>query len=317
MSLIRNYILLLFLPLFLLNSCKPDENSITLSGAFGLYPLAIKWAEEYNKIHPEIRFDISAGGAGKGMADVLTGNVDIGMLSRDLNEREEDQGAFPISVAKDAVIPTFNTGNPNTSTILSHGFALEDFQNIWLSDNTYFWGEFLNTENKSPIKVYTRSDAAGAPETWAKYLGKKQEDLRGIGVFGDPGLAQAVKNDPNAIGFNNVVYVFDMKTGKPHPGLGVIPIDLNNNGTIDEEENFYSDIAEVIKAIGNNVFPSPPGRELYFVSKGKPQRKVIIDFLRWTLKEGQAFVNEAGYINLPKPVTEAQLGKLSSTSKGN
>lgn len=317
MSLIRQYIFLLILPLFLLNSCKPDENSITLSGAFGLYPLAIKWAEEYNKIHPEIRFDISAGGAGKGMADVLTGNVDIGMLSRDLNERESDQGAYPISVAKDAVIPTFNTINPNTATILAQGLALDDFKNIWLSDNRYSWGEFLSNNNTSPVKVYTRSDAAGAPETWAKYLGKKQEDLRGIGVFGDPGLAQAVKNDENAIGFNNVVYVFDMKTGKPHPGLGVIPIDLNTNGTIDEDENFYSDISQLIEAIGNDVFPSPPARELYFVMKGKPTRKVVIDFLKWTLNEGQAFVNEAGYINLPKDITAEQIQKLAPAAATN
>jgi phosphate transport system substrate-binding protein len=42
-----------------------------------------------------------------------------------------------------------------------------------------------------PIHVYTRSDAAGAPDVWAKHLGKKQENLLGIGVFGDPGLAAA------------------------------------------------------------------------------------------------------------------------------
>lgn len=38
-----------------------------------------------------------------------------------------------------------------------------------------------------------RSDAAGAAETWAKYFGERQEDLKGIGIFGDPGLAQAIK----------------------------------------------------------------------------------------------------------------------------
>ncbi len=44
--------------------------------------------------------------------------------------------------------------------------------------------------------MYTRSDAAGAAETWAKYFGKKQEDIQGVAVFGDPGLALAVKKDP-------------------------------------------------------------------------------------------------------------------------
>mgnify|MGYP006355766623 CR=1 FL=1 len=32
----------------------PDnlKGSITITGAFALYPLAVKWAEEFRKIHP-------------------------------------------------------------------------------------------------------------------------------------------------------------------------------------------------------------------------------------------------------------------------
>ena len=42
------------------------EGTISMSGAFALYPLANKWAEEFQKLHPDVRFNISAGGAGKG-----------------------------------------------------------------------------------------------------------------------------------------------------------------------------------------------------------------------------------------------------------
>ena len=38
---------------------------ITLSGAFALYPLAIQWADEFHRLHPDVDIDISAGGAGK------------------------------------------------------------------------------------------------------------------------------------------------------------------------------------------------------------------------------------------------------------
>ncbi len=40
--------------------------SISFSGAYSLYPLTQLWAAEYNKTHPDIRFDIQSGGAGKG-----------------------------------------------------------------------------------------------------------------------------------------------------------------------------------------------------------------------------------------------------------
>ena len=42
--------------------------TIRVSGAWALYPMAVRWSEEFKKIHPKVRIDISAGGAGKGVA---------------------------------------------------------------------------------------------------------------------------------------------------------------------------------------------------------------------------------------------------------
>ena len=35
------------------------KGEIQLSGAFALYPMAVKWASEFQKIHPNVRIDIS------------------------------------------------------------------------------------------------------------------------------------------------------------------------------------------------------------------------------------------------------------------
>ena len=78
------------------------SGTLSISGAFALYPMAVKWAEEFKKLNPDVKIDISAGGAGKGMTDVLSGMVDIGMLSRDVNKEEETQGAWKIALTKDA-----------------------------------------------------------------------------------------------------------------------------------------------------------------------------------------------------------------------
>src|SRR6476620_8209441 len=75
------------------SSTEEEQQTITISGAFALYPLAVQWGKEYEKLHPNVRLDISAGGAGKGMADVLSGNVELAMVSRDINEEELKQGA--------------------------------------------------------------------------------------------------------------------------------------------------------------------------------------------------------------------------------
>jgi phosphate transport system substrate-binding protein len=286
------------------------RGKVSISGAFALYPMTVLWGEEYRKKHPKVIFDIQGGGAGKGMTDALSGTVDIGMISRDINSEEERNGAYPIAVAKDAVVPTMNTENPFISEIIKQGITQKQFKAIWLDGNVKTWGDLLHTNDKHQIEVYTRSDAAGAPDTWARYINGKQEDLLGTGVFGDPGIAEVVSKTKYAIGFNNINYVYDSKTKKPFQGLQVIPIDINENGTIDNDENIYSTIDLLTKAIVENKFPSPPARNLYFVTKGKPTNPVIIDFMEWVLNEGQKFVSVSGYVQLADTILASQRKKL-------
>jgi phosphate transport system substrate-binding protein len=145
---------------------------------------------------------------------------------------------------------------------------------------------------------------------WAKYLGKKQEDIKGVGVFGDPGMADAVKADPSAIGYNNVIYAYDINSRLPYKGLTVVPIDLNGNRIIDPSENFYQNLDSIMAAIETGRYPSPPARDLYFVSNGKPQNATVILFIKWILSEGQGFVKNAGYVRLTDEKIKAELKKL-------
>lgn len=285
------------------------KQAISVTGAFALYPMMTRWAEEYQKIHPEIVFDISAGGAGKGMADALGGIVDIGMVSRRITPEEEAKGAFWVAVTKDAVFPTMNASNPVKDRILQKGLTRQIFYDIFLSGKITTWGQAIgDAQVQDPIHVYTRSDAAGAPETWAKYLGKQQEDLLGVGVYGDPGLLEAVAKDPLGIGFNNLGYAYDHATGLPVSGIRIIPIDANENNLADEDEVLDTK-AKAIGAVAMNLYPSPPARELYLVTKGKPGG-VILDFILWILTGGQKLVGEAGFIQLPESQLQESLQKL-------
>jgi phosphate transport system substrate-binding protein len=286
-----------------------QQGNISISGAFALYPLTVQWANEFKKTHPNIKIDISAGGAGKGVTDALSGITDIGLLSRDLTPEEIKKGATVFSVAKDAVIPTISASNPYLKDIQARGIKKDAFNNIFITGSVRYWAQ-LGLHSNAPIHVYTRSDAAGAAETWAKYFGKKQEDLQGVAVYGDPGLALAVKKDPAGIGFNNIVYVYDSKTKQATNGVVPVPIDLNGNGKIDADENFYGSIDQIVAAIAAGKYPSPPARDLYFLTKGLPKSPAVKEFIKWVLTDGQKFVKDAGYINLSQAKIDASLKTL-------
>ena len=286
------------------------KGTITMSGAWALYPMAVKWAEEFQKIHPKVKIDIGAGGAGKGMADCLAGVVDLGMVSREIYPEEINKGAWWVSVTKDAVVPTVNSNNPVINELLARGVTKETFQGICISGGIESWGQVIEREIAHTIHVYTRSDACGAAETWANFLGAHQEDLQDVGVYGDPGLAEVVKKDVLGIGFNNINYAYDTKSKRQIQGIRVIPIDLNNNRSLDENESFYDTRDELITAIASGEYPSPPARDLHLVAHGRPVRQIVLAFINWILGEGQQYLSESGYITLSEEKIRDGLNKL-------
>lgn len=294
------------------SSDDQPSGSISISGAFALYPLAVKWAEEFQKIHPNVKIDLSAGGAGKGMTDVLADVVDLGMVSREVYSPELERGALPFATAKDAVVITINANNPLAGEVRKHGISKDAATKIWITGEYTTWGQVLGNGDRTPIHVYTRSDACGAAETFAMWMGKKQEDLLGTAVFGDPGLASAIQADKLGIGLNNIGYAYDEKSRKTNAGLMVCPIDANSDGVIDSDEYFYDTKDDFIAAVAEDKYPSPPARDLYMVSHGVPTNPVVVAFLKFVLSEGQKYNVPAGYINLPEEKLQKGLDQLKA-----
>ncbi len=285
------------------------EGTLTISGAWALYPMMTRWAEEFQKLHPDVQFDVSAGGAGKGMADALAGAVDIGMVSRDITPEEEAKGAYWVAVTKDAVFPMVSANNPVLDDLMKIGVSRETFIGIYITGEITTWGQVIGRpEVTDAIHVYTRSDAAGAPETWAKYLGKKQEDLLGVGVFGDPGLLDAVIKDSLGIGFNNLGYAFDNASGKLVAGGVALPVDANGNGQADPDEVLDTK-DKAVEMVAAGKYPSPPARAENLVTNGKPTG-LAQAFIQWILTGGQAFVGEAGYVKMTQEQLDASLKKI-------
>lgn len=303
---------MLCLGLIGLGGCARREAAgrIRVSGAWALYPMMLRWAEEFRKTHPEVPIQVSAGGASKGAQDVLAGRVEIGMVSRDIRPEELAQGAFCIPVVQDAVFATVNAANPAASALARHGVPRDTFIALWTGSKPMTWGEVSgNRKIKDRVRVYTRSDSCGAAETWAKYLGVEPADLRGLGVYGDRRLLNAVKSDRLAIGFDNLAYTYDARTGKPYAGLRVVPIDINGDARLDESEDFYGTLAQVREAIARGAYPEPLRREVYLMTKGKPTG-LVREFIEWILGEGQGLVEQAGYVRLPQERLEQAARQL-------
>lgn len=272
--------------------------NISVSGAFAIYPLMTRWAEEFQRLHPGVRFDISAGGAGKGMEDVLAGKVDIGMISREIASEEEAQGVYPLPIAKDAVFALVNEDNPVLDQLMALGVTAEILKKIFVTGEITTWGEVVgDTGISDEIQVYTRQDICGAAATWGAFLGGPQGDLLGKGKFGDPGMVQAIQADPLGVVYINLIYAYGLGDVPPE-GTIILPIDFNTNGQADPEE-ILDTREKAANTIRSGLYPAPPSRVLYLVTNGPPEGTVQT-FLEWILTDGQAYVEPSGYIRLPE-----------------
>ncbi len=294
------------------DGANSDELSgtISVSGAFALYPMMTVWAEEFTKLHPDVQFDVQGGGAGKGMTDTLAGAVDIGMISRAIKPEEESQGAYWVAVTKDAVLPIISADNPAADQIQAQGISQEIFGKIFVTQEIKTWGEVVGDPSiTDEIHVYTRSDSAGAAEQWAKFSGgDAQDDLLGIGINGEPAMVDTVVKDALGIGYGNLNSVFDMTSGNLVAGILVPPIDIDANGQIDAGES-YKVKGDIFSAVSSGTFPEPPARFEYLATKGKPSG-LVQAFIEWILTDGQQYLESAGYVPLTAEQQAESLDKL-------
>jgi phosphate transport system substrate-binding protein len=311
-----------------LSGCtNQQKNTIKIEGAFALQPMMQVWATEYQKTHSNITIDINANGAGAGMADALKGIADIGMVSRAVNNSEISQGAFWVSVAKDAVIATMNANNPVKDILLVKGVTKQQFKDIFITGNISTWGQLVGNESiTDKIIVYTRSDACGAADTWAKYMGKYVQNNIGSNlpldrvsaVNGDNAVVAKVQENRFAIGYDNTGYVYTKKladnTVVPADGILPVPIDLNGNGTLESTENVYANRTTMVNAIIANVFPSPPARVENLATLHN-FTGITRDFVHWILTTGQQYVLDAGYVPLPQATIDLQLQYLENGTR--
>jgi len=311
----------LFLQIIFLPACKEhsseantkikEKKKITLrvTGAFALYPLMEILAGHYEEINTKIKIFVTPGSATKGNAAVVFNRADIGMFSKNIDLLQYKDSLIWLEVAKNAVLPIINSRNPVIDSIKSKGITEKNLINVFVSGKINKWSELYKTNHNKNINCYTRSDLCGAGDIFAEFLETSQQNLKGIGVYGDPGMISAIKNDIYSIGYCNFRYAYN-NTNKLNEGIEVFPLDINNNGVIDTDENIYSDLSNFrnsIKSI-NSSFPIKSG--LYLLIKKNSNNKFARKFLNWILTEGQKYVEEAGYVPVKQSIIKDNILKL-------
>jgi phosphate transport system substrate-binding protein len=313
--------------------------TIQINGAGATFPNPIysKWFSEYNKLHPNVQINYQPQGSGAGIRQITNQTVFFGATDGPMTP-EQLQAApgkiVHLPTVLGGVVPIYNVPNLNAE-LKFNGAILAD---IFLGKITK-WNDpqiaKLNAGVSLPgtdITVAHRSDGSGTTYIWVDYLSKVSPEFKkrvgvntavnwpvGVGGRGNEGVSAVVSQTPGSLGYVELIYALQNKIA-----FGSVQ---NMDG-----EFVKATVASVTAAASSAAsqmppdfrvsITNPPGKGVYPISsftwlllyenaKDKNQSKVMVDFMKWALGDGQKFAPDLGYAPLPANVVKLELDALA------
>jgi phosphate transport system substrate-binding protein len=306
------------------------------AGATFPYPIYSKWFSEYNKLHPNVRINYQSQGSGAGIRQLTSRTVFFGASDQPMKDEQLAAAPGPVlhfPTVLGAVVPVYNLAGISQELKFT-GPLLAD---IVLGKVTKWNDPAIAQHNPGvtlPDQAITfvhRSDGSGTTFVWADYLAKVSPEFKstvgadsslkwpvGIGGKGNEGVAGMVSQTPGSLGYVELIYALQNNIA-----FGAVQ---NSDGqfvkaSIESVTASAEGAASAMPADFRVSITNAPGAGAYPIASftwillyenpdDKAQARVMTDFMKWALTDGQNHARELGYAPLPKNVVDMELQAL-------
>jgi phosphate transport system substrate-binding protein len=303
----------------------------SLNGAGGTFPAPLyqKWFDEYAKL-TNVQVNYQAIGSGGGIQGIQNQTVDFGASDAPMTD-DQIAGAkggpiFHIPTALGAIVPTYNI--PGVSGKLK--FTGDTLAGIYLGDISKWNDPKLVADNpdlaniNEDIIVVHRSDGSGTTFGWTDYLsavsptwaqkvgkGTSVDWPVGLGGSGNPGVAGEVQQNPNSIGYVELIYALQNNLGygqvKNQAGQWIEPsLEAVTAAASNSSQNIPPDLRfSIVNAPGANSYPISTATWILAYKNMTDQAKAtaLTRMLWWATHEGQQFNKDLAYATVPDALT--------------
>lgn len=268
---------------------KKDQKVVVITGARFSYKLLEKWIDEYSKTHPGVQIIVES----RGSADPQKYDILAEVYEHPAEIKEKRQY---INVARYVVLPVATATSSFAKVYSKEGLTKQHITQIFFHD--IFADKEKEKTIKAPYTVYTRLQKAGVPLIFSRYFGYEQKDIKGTGIAGaDTHLIKALLRDSTGVTYLPSPMIFN-ESGKPTEGLAVIPVDLNANGKVSDDEKFvdqFDKIASKFEPADQNQFKNVPSDYLHLSVDKQTASAEALAFLKWVNENGQKDLHQFGF----------------------
>jgi phosphate transport system substrate-binding protein len=319
--------------------CGAAAQKVQINGAGATFPNPIysKWFDEYHKAHPEAAINYQSIGSGGGIRQITNGTVFFGATDGPMTNDQLTAAPgrilhFPTVLG--AVVPVYNI--PTVKAELK--FSGQVLADIFLGRITKWNDPAIARLNAgvtlpgSDITVVHRSDGSGTTYIWVDFLSKTSPEFKGkvgvntsvnwpagVGGKGNEGVSGLVTQTPGAIGYVELIYALQSKStyGTVQNMSGEFvkaSVESVTAAAAAAARQMPADFrVSITNAPGTGVYPisSFTWLLLYENPKDKNQSKIMVDFVKWALTDGQKFAPDLGYAPLPAELVKLEMAALA------
>jgi len=291
-----------FIPIFLflvtsfvINvNAQKQQDYITISGTKFTYPLIGKWISEYKKINPEAKIKLQTfKPSGRQALD----STNLRVVAHTLAPEELNPNDIYFHVGKFALLPITSDRNVIVRKEFRKGLKQDDLKKVFFSDPNSAIDD--DSKKQPTYTVYTRTNQSCSTIAFANHFGLQPSEIKGKKINGeDQYLVLAIQKDTTGVTYNNLGYVFDVNNRQPVKGISILPIDLNENGKIDKDEQIYDNLDAITQYLENNQNSKAiPEDYVSFVVNKTQKNEELRKFINWVLVDGQRFNHTYGFLS--------------------
>jgi len=169
----------------------PAGGGLTVAGSTSIQPFADRWAEIYQRLHPERIVNVQGGGSSAGIQAARSGAAQIGMSSRELKPEEKDLTEY--IMARDGLAVVVHPLNS------LRDIGLDRVRDVF-AGRIKTWDELGRGSGR--ITVVTREEGSGTRGAFQELVMRKERIAREAIVEDSNGTVRAiVAQDPRSIGY--------------------------------------------------------------------------------------------------------------------
>jgi phosphate transport system substrate-binding protein len=275
----------------------PLSGTIEIDGSSTVFPITQAVAEEFNKVHPDVRVNVGVSGTGGGFERFTSGDTAISNASRPISAEEAERAAangiefVELKVGTDGLSVIVHPENDWVDCL-----TVEELNAIWMPESTLNnWSQIREGFPDRPLRLYGPDSDSGTFDYFTEEINGEAQASRGDYTASpdDNVLVQGISGDRNSLGYFGYAYYIENEDR-----LKALGIDSGPGCVVPSPETIES---------GDYT---PLSRPLFiYLNEARVSEPQVAEFVRYYMQVGAELAAEVGYVPVAVSVYEENLTK--------